>query len=195
VNLVPNDSTPLDGEELQGLRLSYVSSRRELNVAESRNVEAGVRWAGKARRVDEVLDISFLKALHLAMFGDVWRWAGTFRKTDKNIGVPWWEITIALTQLTLDVTAWVSGGSLAWTADEIGVRFHHRLVAIHPFPNGNGRHSRLAADLLVEALGEQRFSWGRVQLADPSITRASYITALQSADRNDMSLILNFARS
>jgi Fic-DOC domain mobile mystery protein B len=85
-------------------------------------------------------------------------WAGQFRKTPRNIGVDACQIGPMLRQLLDDVRYWVEHQTYA--PDEIAVRFHHRLVWIRPFPNGNGRSSRLAADLLITQLGSERFSWG-----------------------------------
>lgn len=196
MSLVPEDTTPLEPEEAEGLLLPYIATRGELNAAEAVSIEAGLRWAsGRSRPVEELLETGFLKELHRRMFGDVWRWAGQYRRTDKNIGVPWWQIEGDVRQLLLDAQAWVGGETLAWSVDEIGVRFHHRLVAIHAYPNGNGRHSRAAADLLVVALGGERFSWGRANIADAGEVRSRYITALQAADAHDFSLLLDFVRS
>jgi Fic-DOC domain mobile mystery protein B len=194
MSLVPDDTTPLDPEELSGLKLSYISTRSDLNAAEAVNIESGLRWADQGRTLNELLSVDFLLELHRRMFGDVWRWAGSFRKTDKNIGASWWEVPGAVVELLNDATAWTMGDEFAWMIDEIGVRFHHRLVLIHPFPNGNGRHSRAAADLLIESLGAERFTWGRRNLADVGKTRASYIDALRAADRYDFGPLLNFVR-
>jgi Fic-DOC domain mobile mystery protein B len=195
VNLVPEDTTPLDLEELAGLKLSYISSRAELNAAEAVNIEAGLRWAGSGRSSMDVLQAGFLCELHRRMFGDVWKWAGQYRKTDKNIGIPWWQVGNQVIELLLDAAVWIGGGSPAWSLDEIGTRFHHRLVTIHPFPNGNGRHSRAATDLLLVALGSEPFSWGRVNLADPGDVRSLYVAALRAADQHDYCLLLQFVRS
>ena len=196
MSLVPEDTTPLEPEEAEGLRLPYIATRGELNAAEAVNIEAGLRWAfSRSRSVEELLEPSFLKELHRRMFGDVWRWAGHYRRTDKNIGVPWWQIEGEVHHLVLDAQAWVGGETLAWSGDEIGARFHHRLVATHPFPNGNGRHGRAAADLLVVVLGGERFTWGRENLADPGEVRSRYVAALRAADEHDLGLLLDFVRS
>jgi Fic-DOC domain mobile mystery protein B len=194
MSLIPEDTTPLDFEESNGLKLSYISTRSELNAAEAVNIESGLRWAGESRTLDEVLSVDFLCELHKRMFGDVWNWAGDFRKTNKNLGVPWWDVPVAVIELIRDTTAWTTGEEFAWTIDEIGIRFHHRLVSIHPFPNGNGRHSRASADLLVESLGANRFTWGRTDFTDVGETRTNYIEALRAADRGDFDPLLNFVR-
>src|ERR1035437_2564166 len=125
--------------------------------------------------------------------GDVWRWAGKFRTSERNLGIAHYEIRAALRQLLEDTRTWIEHNS--YPPDEIAVRFHHRLVQIHAFPNGNGRHSRLLADLLVMKLGGARFSWGRESLRDPSSVRQRYIAALQAADNHDLGPLLAFARS
>jgi len=195
VTLVPEDTTPLDPEELAGLRLSYISTRAELNSAEAANIEAGLRWAGWGRSLEELLEAGFLCELHRRMFSDVWKWAGNYRTTDKNIGIPWWQVETRVVELLRDTTAWTGVGNLSWSVDEIGARFHHRLVSIHPFPNGNGRHSRAAADLLLVALGAEPFTWGQGNLADPGDVRSRYVKALKAADEHDFGLLLNFVRS
>ena len=140
-------ATPLDADELASLIPGHITTQGELNEWEQLNIVQGDTWARKQRK--EILDEGFLRRLHQQMFGETWRWAGSFRKSDKNIGVDWLQIGVELKKLLDDVRFQVANGSLP--LDEIAVRFHHRLVAIHPFPNGNGRHARLIADLLVAA--------------------------------------------
>ena len=127
------------------------------------------------------------------MFGDVWSWAGEFRRTERNIGIEPVLIPVELRTLLVDVRYWIEYGT--YPTDEIAIRFHHRLVAIHPFPNGNGRTARLMADLLVVELGDEPFTWGRASLTDVGQTRSKYIEALRAADRLDIAPLLGFARS
>ena len=163
-------STPLTPDERAALIPSYVTLRSELNEIEQIGIDRADDWAFSRRRGD-VLDEDFLCALHKRMFGGVWAWAGEFSKeTGRNIGLDMWEIGPALRQLLGDVRYWIDHES--FPPDEIAARFHHRLVWIHPFPNGNGRLSRLAADLLSVQLGGQRFSWGR-GIWSPSATSGS----------------------
>ena len=184
-------ATPLDADELASLIPGHITTQGELNEWEQLNIVQGDTWARKQRK--EILDEGFLRRLHQQMFGETWRWAGTFRKSDKNIGVDWLQISVELRNLLDDVRYQVANASLP--PDEIAVRFHHRLVAIHPFPNGNGRHARLMADLLVERLGRPRFTWGSASLTDANKTRQRYIAALQAADSRDIAPLLAFARS
>ena len=184
-------ATPLDADELASLIPGHVITQGELNEWEQLNIVQGDTWARKQRK--EILDEGFLRRLHQQMFGQTWRWAGTFRKSDKNIGVDWLRIGVELKNLLDDVHYQVEHSSLP--PDEIAVRFHHRLVAIHPFPNGNGRHARLMADLLAERLGRPRFTWGSASLVDANETRQRYIAALQAADARDIAPLLAFARS
>lgn len=186
-------NTPLAPEERDGLIPSYITLRHELNEAEQVNIDEGYRWAFNPRAKHEVLTEEFICALHKRMYGDVWRWAGEFRKTQRNIGVDWWNIAPDLRTLLGDVRYWIDHQT--YPPDEIAVRFAHRLVAIHPFPNGNGRWSRLAGDLLALRLGQQRFTWGSSDLVAIDDTRQRYIAALQAADRNDIEPLLVFARS
>lgn len=184
-------ATPLTPDERLDLKLSYVALRRELNEAEALNVLAGERWALSRKR--DALDEVFLRRLHLRMFGDVWRWAGKYRTSARNLGVDHWAIEVALRQALDDARFWVEHKS--YSPDEIAVRFHHKLVAIHPFPNGNGRWSRLAADLLALQLGQERFTWGRGSIVAASETRQAYVRALKAADASEMALLLAFART
>jgi len=127
------------------------------------------------------------------MFDEVWRWAGKYRTTRLNLGVAPWEVRQELSKLLSDAAAWQE--HKAFSADEIAVRFHHRLVWVHPFPNGNGRLSRLMADLLIVAQGGEQFSWGTDRLAPGEARRTRYINALKAADAHDIGPLLTFARS
>ena len=188
----PDDAaTPLTPEETRDLIPAHIAYRRELNEAEQENITRAQAWALNRRR--DLLSEKFIKQLHRRMLGDVWRWAGKFRTSERNLGIPFYEIPVALRQLLDDTKAWIEHQT--YPPDEIAVRFHHRLVQIHAFPNGNGRHARLIADLLVMRLGGARFSWGREGLRDPSAVRQRYIAALQSADNHDVGPLLAFARS
>lgn len=193
VLLVADDdgATPLEPEELEALIPSHITLRSELNEAEQAGIIAAETWAFSRKR--EVLDEKFLLGLHRRMFGTVWRWAGSFRRSERNIGVQAYRIASELRQLLDDVRYWIEKGT--YLPDEIVLRFHHRLVAIHPFPNGNGRHARLAADLLAVSLGQPRFSWGRGNIGSTGDVRRAYIEALQAADRHDLKLLLAFGRS
>ncbi|MGO7424466.1 mobile mystery protein B, partial [Rhizobium ruizarguesonis] len=159
------------------------------------NIVEGAAWARGRRRVslERMLSEDFMRTLHKRMFGDVWEWAGTFRTTERNIGVQAYRIGVELASLLSDVGYWVEHE--AFPSDEIAIRFHHRLVAINPFPNGNGRHARLAADLLIERLGGERFSWGGRTLADVGELRTRYVVALRAADNHDIAPLLEFART
>ena len=184
-------NTPLTVEEREALIPSYITLRHELNEAEQINIGEALRWADARRR--DVLDRAFLSELHQRMFGNVWRWAGQYRTTARNIGVEGYRIAMDVQQAIDDARYWVENAT--YPPDEIAVRFSHRLVAIHPFPNGNGRLSRLVGDLLAGRLGQPPFTWGRVSLVDAGETRARYIESLRAADKHDIGPLLLFARS
>ena len=186
-----DDSTPLTEEEREQLIPSYITLKRELNEAEQANILDAENWAFDRKR--DVLNERFLTDLHKRMFGRVWRWAGSYRRTQKNVGVDAYRIPVDLRQLIDDCRYWIEHET--YSPDEIATRFHHRLVAIHPFPTGNGRHARLATDLLLTKLGQERFSWGKVNLVDASETRDTYINALRAADKHDYGPLLAFVRS
>ncbi len=184
-------NTPLTAEEREQLIPSYITLRHELNEAEQINIGAALRWADARRR--DILDRDFLSELHQRMFGDVWRWAGQYRTTARNIGVEAYRIAIDVQQAIDDARYWVEHAT--YPPDEIAVRFSHRLVLIHPFPNGNGRFSRLVGDLLARQLGQPPFTWGQVNLVDAVVTRALYVEVLRAADDHDIGPLLLFARS
>lgn len=185
-------NTPLEEEEREQIIPTYITTRAELNEAEQVNITRADRWLKRARNID-VLDDAFLRDLHKRMFGEVWKWAGQYRLTARNIGIDAYRIPMEVRTLVDDVRFWVANATYA--PDEIAVRFSHRLVSIHPFPNGNGRHSRMAGDLLAMQLGQPRLTWGSVNLVDPGQTRKTYVAALQAADAGDIDLLLAFARS
>jgi len=190
---VPDGATPIDPDEAAGLRLTHITTRGELNRWEQENIITGETWAF-GRKQPILLDEGFMRRLHKRMFGEVWRWAGEFRRSGKNIGVDPLQIIVELRKLCDDVQTWLEFSS--YPPDEIAARFHHRLVSIHPFNNGNGRHARTMADLLlVQRLQRPRFSWGRGDLLDPGVVRQCYIDALRAADRGDYARLLTFVRS
>lgn len=194
VDLFPDEegNTPLSHEEKLGLIPSWITLRHELNEVEQANILEGERWAFSRER--NVLDEDFLRELHRRMFAQVWKWAGEYSgETNRRIGSDSFMIPIDLHQLLGDANYWVENQT--YPPDEIAIRFHNRLVFIHPFPNGNGRHGRLAADLLVTRLGGRRFTWGRVSLIDPGDARKQYLDAQRAADRHEIEPLLAFARS
>ena len=187
----PEHATPLTPAEMRELIPAYIADRGELNEAEQENIARAQDWALGSRR--DLLTEKFIRDLHRRMLGEVWRWAGKFRTSERNIGIAFYDIPVALRHLLDDTKAWIEYET--YQRDEIAVRLHHRLVQIHPFPNGNGRHSRLLADLLVIRLGAARFSWGSISLRDASQVRQRYIGALHTADQHDIGPLLAFARS
>ena len=191
--LGPKDDagTELTEEEREGLIPSYVTLRGELNEAEQANILRAEEWVFGRKR--DVLAEQFLNNLHRRMYGNVWRWAGQYRTSGKNIGVDAYRIPTDLRQLLDDCRYWIENNT--YEPDEIAARFHHRLVAIHPYPNGNGRHARLAADLLLKSMGRERFSWGSTNLVDAGKMRERYIATLQAADKHDIGPLLEFVRS
>lgn len=192
----PPGATPLDPDEIAGLIPDYITTQAELNELEQKNIQEAVVWA-QNRRSSDVLNLGFINELHRRMFGQVWKWAGKARTSGKNIGIEWSQIATQLAQLLADTKYWIEHES--FPTDEIAARFHHRLVQIHAFANGNGRHARLMTDLLLGELGHAPFSWGMRTSKSPietaGVRRQEYIAALQAADRNDYSLLLKFVKS
>lgn len=184
-------NTPLAPEEREGLIPAYITLRHELNEAEQLNIAKALRWTAARKR--DVLDRRFVGEVHRRMFGDVWSWAGRYRTTARNIGVDAYRIGTEVQQAIDDARFWCE--RVTYPPDEISVRYSHRLVAIHPFPNGNGRFSRLIGDLLAQQLGRPTFTWGRASLLSAGETRARYVASLRAADRHDIGPLLLFARS
>jgi Fic-DOC domain mobile mystery protein B len=189
----PPGATPLTPEEQDGLKLKHITTRGELDRWEQDNIQDALSWLSRRRKA-EILDEDFILLLHEKMFNKVWQWAGSFRRTDKNIGVSWTKVRLELRNLLDDTKTWIEYKS--YSPDEIAYRFHHRLVLIHLFPNGNGRHSRLMTDIiLTEIFKQDSFTWGSDDLSSANDIRKRYITALKAADANDYSLLSEFVRS
>lgn len=183
--------TPLDEGEIEGLLMPTITTREELDEFEQQNIEQALHWILKRSfKIESVLTEEFIRSIHKRMYGEVWGWAGEFRKSNKNIGIDWWQISPVLRSLTDDVKFWIDNKS--YQHDEIAIRFKHRLVSIHCFSNGNGRHSRLMGDIVVEKIFKQPvFTWGET-LANP---RGDYLAAVKAADQNNITPLLGFARS
>lgn len=187
----PEGSTPLSPQDQRGLRQSWITTRDDLNAAEQANILAGRAWAMRSRVALTTED--YLRKLHLRMFGDVWSWAGKLRTVETNIGALPHDIPARLRQFLDDVDYWLAHQT--YPPDELAARYHHGLVLIHPFANGNGRHTRLAADLICRQLGVAPFTWGRHSLDQAGATRQAYLTALRAADAHDFGPLLGFVRT
>ncbi len=186
----PEGATPLDPDELGGLKFRHITTRVQLDELEQANIEAGLRWVARQRR--DVLTDDFVLTLHKHLFGEVWDWAGTFRKTGKNIGIDPIRIPVELRTLMGDAKYWAD--SKTYTPSEAAVRLHHRLVKIHPFPNGNGRHARIMADTVLDRVyGTKPIDWaGGHDLQKMNERRTAYIAALKAADQDDIRPLMAF---
>ena len=186
--------TPLDEDEKEALLIKTIATRGELDEFEQQNIEQAVAWSlGRNFKVDTVFTEDFLKAVHKRMYGNVWAWAGEFRKSEKNIGIDKWQIPTQLKALLDDTKYWIENNT--YPPDELAIRFKHRLVSIHCFPNGNGRHSRLMADIVIEKLFKlPHYSWGAGNLVKQGDQRTAYLSAIRAADAGDIQPLINFAR-
>lgn len=184
-----DNSTPLSPEEREGLKPKWVTFRRELNELETHNILDAELWLA-THRLGDILNDTFLMKLHKRMFGQVWKWAGEYRQTERNIGVAPHQIPIKLKALFDDVRFWLDNQTFPHL--ETAVRLHHRLVLIHPFPNGNGRISRLMADLLMRQVGKPGLYWGDGNLNDITDLRKRYIDALHAADAGNYANLIQF---
>jgi Fic-DOC domain mobile mystery protein B len=187
--------TPLNEEEKEGLLLKSITTHTELDEHEQLNIEKAIEWIiGLKLKKDRILTEAFIKTLHKKMLGKVWRWAGEFRKSEKNIGAKWINIPVDLRTLLDDTHFWIENKT--FPPDEIAIRFKHRLVSIHCFPNGNGRHSRIMADILIEAVFEEAiFTWSESNMVKADEARAEYIRSIREADKGNMELLIQFART
>jgi Fic-DOC domain mobile mystery protein B len=190
----PDDATPLDPSQRGDLLQTWITDRNDLNEAEQENIVKGAAWAHRRRgKATELLNDDYVKTLHKQMFGEVWKWAGTYRQNEVNLGIAPHLIAAEMPAVLDDVRYWVENNT--YPLDEIAVRLHHRLTQIHAFPNGNGRHARMMADLLIERLGGKPFTWGGGSLADVGTLRSRYVAALQAADGHDIGPLMNFVQS
>jgi len=183
--------TPLDPDEMDGLRFSHITTRGQLNELEQANIDDGELWLKRQKNLDLLTD-QFVRTLHKKLFGKVWSWAGTYRRTEKNVGVDPVQISVSLRHLLDDTQYWVENE--VYSPIEAAARFHHRLVQIHPFANGNGRHARIMADLLLERLYRvEPINWtdGK-NLQKDNDRRDDYIKALRAADGGNYSLLFDF---
>jgi len=184
---LPEGATPLDPDEAEDLLPGHIRTRGELNVWEQENILVAASWVRRTRK--EALDESTIREMHRRMFSETWRWAGRFRTSDKTIGAHWPHVPVAVRNFVEDGRLWFR--EEVFSPDEAAIRLHHRLVQIHPFPNGNGRHARLWCDLLLNQIGRPAFAWGGVKLDTAGAQRKAYIRALRSADDGDIQPLLD----
>ncbi len=187
--------TPIDEEEKEGLKIKSITTQGELDEFEQLNIEKAVEWTIHTNlKPEKILTEKFIKDLHKRMYGGVWKWAGEFRRSEKNIGVVWTQIGIELRNLLDDIKYWVANKT--YPPDEIAIRFKHRIVSIHCFPNGNGRHSRMMADIIMESIfNEEIFSWNQSNMVKADKTRKEYINALRKADNGNIEPLIEFAKN
>lgn len=196
LNLIYIDGqTPLDEEEKEGLLITMISTREELDEFEQYNIEKAIQWIySRKLKKEQLLSEKFIKELHKKMYGEVWRWAGKFRTSEKNLGVTSYKIATELKVLIDDCLFWIENNT--FEPVEIAVRFKHKLVSIHCFSNGNGRHSRLMADLIMEKIFVKPvLGWGGNNLVQQNNTRNHYIKAVKLADKNEFRTLIEFAQS
>ena len=187
----PDGATPLDPNELEGVKFPHIQTRSQLDQLEQQNIQEGLKWLARQRKYKDLLTTEFTRELHKRLFGLVWKWAGSFRTTEKNIGIDPINISVELYKLLEDARYWIDYHT--YPPLEFAARFHHRQVQIHLFPNGNGRHSRIMTDALLEKyLQESALQWNRETSAGNPEHREVYINALRRADAGDYIQLINF---
>jgi len=192
----PPGATPLDPNEAEGLIPDYITTQGELNTLERENITEATNWA-EGRQHSDILTATFTLNVHRRMLNRVWKWAGKLRRSNKNIGVLKENISTELASLLADTRYWIENDTYGW--DEIGARFHHRLVSIHVFVNGNGRHARIMTNILLSSNRQAPFSWGMRThtgaLEVGGALRDEYMAALKRADQGDYEALMRFVRS
>lgn len=186
--------TPIDEDEKRGLKIKSISTMSDLDAFEQQNIEDAMQWVhSRSFEPGQVLDGDFILSVHKRMFKNVWKWAGEIRQSDKNIGVPYFEIRQHLRTLVDDCKFWIEHE--IYLPEEVAIRFKHRLVSIHIFPNGNGRHSRLMGDILLKALDNaQSFTWGGKSFRQGD-DRGAYLNALRKVDAGNIAPLLKFSKA
>jgi Fic-DOC domain mobile mystery protein B len=192
-NFVDRDgSTPLDPDQITGIKFSHLVNMGELDEVEDLNIQNGLEWLNRQNNAD-YLSVEFICKLHEKLFGDVWKWAGKFRKVEVNISkIPSYDVRPQLVNFFEDAKLWIKGGQMSW--DEIAAEMHHRLVSIHPFPNGNGRTTRIYTEYVQRRNNRPVTSWKASLINDPKERRRTYIKALQQADKGNFQLLVEFMR-
>lgn len=188
-------ATPLSEEDIRGLKIESIATQGELNEAEAANIISGQEWALRSRTagLSDMLSDEYLQRLHVEMFGAIWKWAGEFRPIQTNIGVEPHRIRTDLRQLYDEVRGWLEYN--AYPPDEIAIRLHYRVVTIHPFRNGNGRHARMLAHIaMIRHFKIDPLPWRGSPLRSDDENRKAYICALVAADNRDFGPLLEFAR-
>ncbi len=187
--------TPLDEDEKEGLKIKSITTQGELDEFEQLNIEKAVEWTIRVKlNTDKIMTEKFIKNLHKRMYSDVWKWAGEFRTSEKNIGISWTQIGVELKKLLEDAKYWVKNNT--YSPDEIAIRFKHRIVSIHCFPNGNGRHSRMMADIIINSIfNEEIYTWHQSNMVKADETRKQYIKTLKEADQGNITPLIEFAKN
>ncbi|MEZ4795768.1 MAG: mobile mystery protein B [Flavobacteriaceae bacterium] len=187
--------TPLNEAEKEGLKIKSITTQSELDEFEQLNIEKAVEWTIRTNlKTEKILSEKFVKNLHKRMYGEVWKWAGEFRKSEKNIGISWTQIGIELRNLLDDTKYWIKNKT--YSPEEIAIRFKHRIVSIHCFPNGNGRHSRMMADIIMESIFDKEiFTWHQSNMVRADEIRKEYINSLKKADNGNINPLIEFAKN
>lgn len=192
-NFIDRDgATPLDHNQIKGIRFSHLTTMGELDEIEDENIQTGLEWLNR-QKTEDYLSSQFLCKLHDKLFCDVWKWAGKFRTVEVNISsYRAFDVAPQLLNFFEDVKLWIPSGKMSW--DEISAEMHHRLVSIHPFPNGNGRTTRIFTEYVERRNNRPVTSWKASLVDDPKKRRASYIFALKAADKGDFTFLIEFMK-
>ena len=192
-SLLPAKSWALEVQERQALIPFHLSTRFELAAWEQANMAKALTWLEQRRQRGTVLTSRFMRSLHKKMFDETWDHAGRYRRAKSARGVAAWTVSTRVEDVIAKARGWIQQG--AYPADEIAIRFHHRMSEIHPFERGNGRVTRLMTDALMVELGQTAFSWGSGADLSAVDLRDRYLAGLRVADNDNIGVLLDFARS
>jgi Fic-DOC domain mobile mystery protein B len=188
----PEGATPLD--DISGLLRRDITTRGQLDEAETLNILGAVDWIERGRLRD-VFTVDFYERLHSRMYDDVWEWAGDLRSVTgarPNIGVPPEMVPIELGRVAMEFN-WEWQNSDQTNLLPFIAKYHHALVWVHPFNNGNGRWSRLACDVVMKRLAKKPLiTWATDTLNVDSGERSQYINALKMADDFDLAPLVEY---
>ncbi|HXQ81690.1 MAG TPA: mobile mystery protein B [Opitutaceae bacterium] len=197
IEVCPADagSGPIAPKEA-ALLLPSLSTRAQLDEIERLRINAARVWAmrGAVLRRGDLLTEAFVRDLHRRMFGGIWRGAGRYRTNEGGKGWEARRIPGGVRMFLDDAEGWIRFST--YPVHEAAVRLHHRLRSIQPWSNGNGRHARLLADIVVASQGEEPLTWGsRSDPAGSPRAGARYLDAIRAADSGGMERLVDFARS
>lgn len=169
----------------QGVTIGGKSLREHFEVINHREAIAFVEDLARSKQPVTAFQVRQVHQLVLAQIDDAN--AGQYRRTNVRIGgavfIPPEAYQVA--QAMDDWEHWLRTAARTWHPVQRAALAHHRLAAIHPFIDGNGRTARLIMNLLLLRDGYPPTVIRRAN-------RKQYYQVLARADRGDDKPIVNF---